>query len=154
MKTLDIKKRIREKKKEDFYKAPMVIRDSREHEFFITNDVFVDKYARLCGIYGLGVYNLLCRHSGKDQTCYPSIDLMAYRLNISRGSVIAGLKELEKHRIIQVDRVKGEPNIYTLMNKKKWGITFSKVVLMKKASQSSLEAFRELNHLKDGQPNG
>jgi hypothetical protein len=35
-------------------------------------------------------------------------------------TVIKSIKLLELHRLIKVDRVKGQPNIYWLTDKKKW----------------------------------
>ena len=127
MKTIDIRKRILQKKRKDrkykkeaSYDEPFEVRDAREHGFYITDDEYFNGMAAVCGLEALGVYNALCRHAGKDQTCYPSVDLMQRRLGISRGSVLKGLKELELHRVIGIDRAKGKPNIYTLLNKRGW----------------------------------
>jgi DNA-binding transcriptional ArsR family regulator len=120
MKTLDIKKRILQKRIKRKNSEPMEIRDAREKEFFIIDDAYLNGFAKVCGIQATATYMALCRHVGKDQTCFPSIDLMASRLGMSKRSVVHGLKELEEHRIIKVSRLKGSPNIYTLLNKRNW----------------------------------
>jgi DNA-binding transcriptional ArsR family regulator len=120
MKTLDIKKRILQKRRKQRNSDPMDIRDAREKEFFIIDDAYFNGFAKVCGIQATATYMALCRHVGKDQTCYPSVDLIAAKLGMSKRSVVHGLKELEDHRIIRVDRLKGKSNIYTLLNKRQW----------------------------------
>ena len=119
-KTLDIKKRLRKKKRDENDNKPFEVRDAREKEFFIVDDAYLNGYARECGIYASSVYFVLCRHAGREQTCYPSIALMMDKLSLARASVVKGLKILEIHNIIKVDRQKGQPNIYTLLNKRHW----------------------------------
>lgn len=119
-KLLDIRKRIRQKKKVDEYSRPIEIRDSREKEFFIVDDKYFNGFARLCGVHATIVYLALCRHAGKDQTCFPAVVYIADKTGLGTKSIIRGLKTLEAHNIIKIDRKKGEPNIYTLTNKKHW----------------------------------
>ena len=66
------------------------------------------------------VYIALCRHVGKEQVCYPSAGHLAKVLGISKVTVWRGLRELEARGLILVDRKTGEPNIYTLTNKRNW----------------------------------
>jgi hypothetical protein len=120
-KILDIKKRIRQKKvKRASFDGPMEIRDAREKEFFIIDDAYFNGFAKVCGVMATAVYMGLCRHAGKDQTCFPSVELMGARLGAGKSSIMRGLRELETHKIIKVDRLQGQPNIYTLLNKKHW----------------------------------
>lgn len=123
-KLLDIRKRIEKKKRQRKYnknKDTFEIRDNRETEFFIVNNVFVDKFMKVCGIHASCVYFALCRHANNiDQTCFPSIDLISDMLKMSSKSVAKGIRILEWHNIIKVDRVIGQPNIYILLNKKHW----------------------------------
>lgn len=96
-------------------------RDLTDGGFFCVDNEFIDQYARECGNHGSLIYMALCRYAGKDQTCFPGVVLLEKMLGISRKSVIRGLGELEKRGIIKVSRVKGRPNIYTLVNKSIWG---------------------------------
>lgn len=114
------KMRKRKKRVNTAYRGKIEIRDAREKAFFIIDDEYFNGFSRICGVQATLVYMALCRHAGKDQTCFPSVDLMSERLGVSRRSIIRGLKSLEDHRVIKVDRVRGESNIYTLTNKRVW----------------------------------
>jgi len=119
-KVLNIMKQIVRKKQIAKNKEVFLVRDAREKEFFIVDDAYMNGFAKICGVYATAVYFALCRHSGKDQMCYPSIDLIMDKLNMSRGSVVKALKILEWHKIILIDKIKGQPNVYTLTNKRHW----------------------------------
>lgn len=124
-KLLDIQNRIRHKKKVEKNYTPKLkerfeVRDSRGKEFFIVDNAFIDKYIRAIGINASCVYFALCRHADKNQLCFPSIELLSDYFKISRSSVIRAIKILEWHNIIKVDKIKGQVNIYTLINKKYW----------------------------------
>jgi hypothetical protein len=151
-KLLDIKKRIMQKKvsqkkkaKEAEYNQQIEVRDAREKEFFIVDDAYLNGYAKTCGVHASMVYFALCRHAGKDQTCFPSVGLMGSKLGMAKKTVIKGLRVLEDHKIIKVDRLHGQPNIYTLTNKRHWRKFLVSKVIPGKASVSSLKAFKELN---------
>ncbi len=102
------------------------IRDLRIKEKFFVDDLYLNGYARLCGIYATGVYLSLCRHSNKEQTCFPSKKLIAKELKISERSVFGAIKILEKWNIIRVKpqarKASGlyKNNIYILLDKSKW----------------------------------
>ena len=97
------------------------IRDLRKKEQFIVDDAYINGYAIQAGIYGTGVYLELCRHAGRDQTAFPSIEHMAEKLGIGRDSVIEGIKKLQEFNIIQVKRLgKRLCNQYTLLDKSEW----------------------------------
>jgi hypothetical protein len=152
-KVISIRKRIEGKKKsekkrvqESEYDKPMEVRDFREHGYFIIDDLFIDEYARLAGVYTSAVYFSLCRHANKDRMCWPSINRVAQQWKITARKVIQSLDWLDEHRIIKIHREAGKSNIYELLDKKKWVKMWAhKVVGMRKASGSSLEAFRKLN---------
>ena len=95
------------------------VRDLRE-KFYQVDDEYLNGWAKKCGIYATGVYNVLCRHVGKDQSCFPSVKLMSDKLAISASQVKRAIKALEAHRIIKVERFSGEKNIYWLTNKTQW----------------------------------
>ena len=102
------------------------IRDLRHKEKFQIDDEYLNGQAKLCGIYATGVYVSLCRHSDKEQQCFPSIRLIAEELKISRDSVIKGLRQLEKHQVVLTIKQKKNKtgkflnNTYFLVDKKYW----------------------------------
>jgi hypothetical protein len=118
------------------------VRDLRE-KFYIIDDAYLNGYARKCGIYATGVYNVLCRHAGIDQSCFPSIGLMSDRLGISVSQVRRAIRILESWKIIKVERVSGERNRYWLLNNSEWRADrwkeFYKVGSLRKASKAEWE---------------
>lgn len=97
------------------------VRDLRRKEKFFMDDLYLNGYAKKCGIYATGVYLSLCRHANKEQSCYPSIGKIAEELNISRSQVIRVIKVLKKHNIIRVIRIgKKLNNRYLLLDKSEW----------------------------------
>ncbi len=103
-------------KKEEFE-----IRDIRKKEQFVVDDVYLNGYAKLCGIFATGVYMALCRHADiYHQTCFPSISLLAGKLNVSKSQVIRALQILEDWNIIRREKTEGKGNRYFLIDKKHW----------------------------------
>lgn len=103
-----------------------IIRDMRKKEKYFMDDEYLNGYAKLCGVYATGVYCSLCRHSNKEQTCFPSNNLIARELDINEKTVRKSLKALVFWNIIKI--VKGKrkksgfyaPNKYTLLDKTMW----------------------------------
>ncbi len=95
------------------------VRDLRD-KFYQVDDAYLNGWARKCGIYATGVYNVLCRHVSNDQSCFPSVKLMSDKLAISQVQVKRAVKILEAHNIIKVERFSGHKNIYYLTNKTEW----------------------------------
>ncbi len=101
------------------------VRDLRVKEKFVVDDVYLNGYARHCGIYATGVYMTLCRHANNNQEAFPSVELMMEKLNISRCSVLRAIKILEDFKIIRVVKRKTEKgtyrlNLYMLLDKSQW----------------------------------
>lgn len=98
--------------------------DKRKKEKFLIDDEYINGQARICGWQATIVYNVLCRHASKEQECFPSIQLMAEKLNISRPTIIKGLQNLEKYNVIQIikNRKSGQwiNNTYILIDKLEW----------------------------------
>ena len=103
-------------KKEEFE-----IRDIRKKEQFVVDDAYLNGYAKVCGVYASGVYMALCRHADiYHQTCFPSILLLAGKLDISKSQVIRALRTLEDWNIIRREKTEGLGNRYYLIDKKHW----------------------------------
>lgn len=99
--------------------------DKRSKEKFIVDDEYLNGYAKLCGWQGTIVYISLCRHAGKDQTCFPSIDLMAEELAVDRKTIMKGIDTLIKWNVIGKDRIRNDRgtwknNSYILFDKSLW----------------------------------
>jgi hypothetical protein len=136
---------LKKQKLLDEYKRPIEVRDFRDKAFFMMDDEYFNGFSKICGAYATLVYLALCRHVGKDQTCWPSVERMADHLAISHVSVLVGLKSLEDHKIIIIKRTKGSKNYYGLIHKKHWAKKIYHKIVSGKASVSSLGAFKELN---------
>ena len=105
------------------------IRDLRKKEQFIIDDIYLNGYAKECGIYATGVYVSLCRHADKEQKSFPSLKKIAEELSISRSQVIRAIKRLEKYNIVKRERMgKKLNNRYYLIDKSEWsGRNFTSV---------------------------
>lgn len=103
------------------------IRDLRKKDQYKIDDAYLNGYARLCGIYATAVYNSLSRHANfYTQESFPSIEKISEQHNISKPSVIKGIKELEKWGIVKIIKEKDEKtkrqltNVYILADKTEW----------------------------------
>lgn len=107
-------------------KSSFIIRDLRQKDHFTVDDLYLNGYARYCGIHATGVYMALCRHANfENQQCFPSLKTIAYKLGISKSSVLRALKVLVQYNIITIERNNAIdrgwlPNIYFLMDKRVW----------------------------------
>lgn len=105
----------------------MEIRDKRNKEWFIVDNIYLNGYARIFGPIGSSVYLSLCRHADNEtQKCFPSMELIAEEIAISRQTVGKYISLLEGHGLISVQKniskkdKKRENNIYTLLDKSNW----------------------------------
>lgn len=103
------------------------VRDMRIKEKFFMDDFYLDKYASLCGPFATLVYLCLCRHADAQQASFPSGDMMAKKLKISRSSVTRGIKALVDWNIIAVERTRKSDktwlnNTYILLDKSNWSV--------------------------------
>jgi len=101
------------------------VRDLRAKEKFYVDDVYLNGYARLCGASASMVYIALCRHADKQQTCFPSMNLISEKTALSRRTVVTSIKILSSYKIIGVSRDtrtdgKYGKNTYILLDKSQW----------------------------------
>lgn len=106
-------------KKKKGIEAEFEVRDIRE-KFYQVDDTYLNGWAKKCGIYATGVYNVLCRHASRDQSCFPSVKLIADKLSVSPRQVTRAIKALEAYHIIMVERSSGGQNRYWLTDKSQW----------------------------------
>lgn len=91
------------------------------NDHFVMDDVYIDHYAKVCGVYATCVYMGPCRYADRiTQSCSPRISLLADKLNISTRQVFRVLKILEYYNIIKIERTPGEVNKYLLIDSKYW----------------------------------
>jgi len=112
--------------------------DKRKKEKFLMDDAYLNGQARLCGWQGTIVYNSLCRHADINQESFPSIKLMAEQHRVGSPTIIKGIKNLEKRKIIQVKKTRTKDgkwlnNTYVLLDKSEWD--YSQVLVEDTASR-------------------
>lgn len=103
------------------------IRDLRKKDQYKIDDAYLNGYAKLCGWQATLVYNSLSRHADfESQEAWPSIDLIADQHDVSRPTIIKGIKALEKWNIISCKKEKDnitkrqKNNVYFLLDKSVW----------------------------------
>ena len=107
-------------------KKQFKVRDLRKKDQFKIDDLYLNGYAKICGVFATAVYNSLSRHAQfGSQEAYPSIKLIAEQHAISRPSVIKGIKKLEEYGIIKIVKEKDKEgkqkrNLYFLIDKSEW----------------------------------
>jgi hypothetical protein len=121
------------------------VRDLRNKQFFVVDDVYLNGYARLLGAIASVVYFSLCRHADKDQSCFPSQKFIAEEFNIGQRTVRDKLRLLEECNIIKTAREKDNKgrwlnNTYILVDKSDW---LSKEEVAKKLGVSDTEDQRQ-----------
>lgn len=99
--------------------------DKRKKEKFMMDDKYLNGQARICGWQATLVYNSLCRHANINQESFPSIKLMTEELAVGRNTIIKGIKNLEKHNVIGVEKTRKKDgkwlnNSYILLDKSEW----------------------------------
>ena len=99
--------------------------DNRIKEKFLMDDEYLNGQAKLCGWQATIAYMSLCRHSNKEQECFPSIKLIADENGVGRDTIIKGLSKLEKRNVIKIkkQRTNGGTwlnNTYILIDKSQW----------------------------------
>lgn len=88
-----------------------------EKDCFVIDNIFIDKYAKKCGLSGCLVYMTLCRVASS--LIDYSINEISRISGLSKSSVVTGIKKLKKFNIIFVEKTNGN-NIYFLTNYKDW----------------------------------
>jgi hypothetical protein len=93
----------------------------RPYSFRVDN-IIVDEYAEKIGAIGLAIYNVLARHADRvTGICYPSIRLIARKLNLGRTTVKKYLRILLNYSLIAISSRlsdEGDPtsNLYMLLD--------------------------------------
>jgi len=96
------------------------VRDFRDKEYFIADDVFLNGFAKNMDRSEILVYLALCRHANKDQVSYPSIPYLADKFGLSERQVTRAIQGLEDRNMVFVRRDAGKHNTYLLLDKKHW----------------------------------
>lgn len=125
------------------------VRDLRKTGKFVLDDLYLNGYAKKCGVYATVVYISLCRHADKEQKCFPSISTIAQEHGISSRQVSRSLNVLEEHNIIRRERVgKKANNRYYLVDISEW--TVSPITPASDETGSPITIDSQSNHHRTG----
>jgi len=93
------------------------IRDLRDGKFLWIDKSALNLVSAQAGNTGVAVYSWLCYYANsKHQDCFPSIKTLAEHCNVCRRTVMRTVKDLERIGIVSIERKKGKPNVYKLLN--------------------------------------
>lgn len=93
------------------------IRDLRDGNFLWIDKAALRFISENAGTTAVAVYSWLCYYANfKAQDCFPSITTLAYHCGMSRRTIMRAVKELEHLKAVSIERRKGKPNIYKLLN--------------------------------------
>ena len=93
------------------------IRDLRDGKFLWIDKSALRLISESAGTMGVAVYSWLCYYANyKAQDCFPSITTLAWHCGVSRRTIMRAIKHLEQLKAISIERKKGKPNIYKLLN--------------------------------------
>jgi len=93
------------------------IRDLRDGKFLWIDKAALRLISESAGTMGVAVYSWLCYYANfKAQDCFPSITTLAYHYGVSRRTIMRAIKQLERLKAVSIERKKGKPNIYKLLN--------------------------------------
>lgn len=105
---------------------PFKVRDFRHKKWFMMDDTYLNGYAKILGPHATCVYLSLCRHAdNKEQSSFPSQELIAKEHSISRRTVESKIGLLREYNIIKTVRERSEKgrwsrNTYYLLDKSEW----------------------------------
>lgn len=91
----------------------------------MVDDTYLNGYAKHLGTTTSMVYISLCRHADKNQIAFPSQEIIAEKLGISKRTVLEKIKILEKWNLIKKEQIKNKEgkwlnNTYLLLDKIHW----------------------------------
>jgi hypothetical protein len=93
------------------------IRDLRDGKFLWIDKAALRLISESAGTMGVAVYSWLCYYANfKAQDCFPSVTTLAYHCGVSRRTIMRAVKQLERLSAVSIERKKGKPNIYKLLN--------------------------------------
>jgi DNA-binding transcriptional ArsR family regulator len=93
------------------------IRDLRDGKFLWIDKATLRIISESAGTMGVAVYSWLCYYANyKAQDCFPSVTTLAYHCGVSRRTIMRAIKQLEELKAVSIERKKGKPNIYKLLN--------------------------------------
>lgn len=119
------------------------VRDIRKQHWYHTDNIFVDVFAKVIGIYAVGVYNCLCRFSNEDGESWPSHQTMADLLSVSKRTVQDGVNTLVLHQMVRRIKKAGNKNKYYLIDRDDW-------VLRPTSEENMKQLGHDMPHLKTG----
>jgi hypothetical protein len=130
------------------------VRDFRDRGFWVSDDVYMNGYARHLGTTASMVYFCLCRHADKEQKAFPSQQLIAEELGINDRVVMRKIKLLEDWGIIKKEKTRNTAgeylfNTYFLLDKSGWKLPPTQNVHMESTYIKSTPPPTQIMYLKD-----
>ncbi|MGE0267874.1 MAG: helix-turn-helix domain-containing protein [Candidatus Omnitrophota bacterium] len=96
------------------------IRDLRDGGFLWLDKSALEFISRKTGNTAVVVYSWLCYYANaKAQNCFPSITTLANHCQISRRTVMRIIIQLERIKVVTIERQHGKPNVYKLLDVKR-----------------------------------
>ena len=80
---------------------PIELKDKRKFNFYQIDNKILDI---IRNPYAIAVYNCLVCYAFSSKKCFPSIDLLAYKCNVSKPTIFKAIKLLEEKKLISVIR--------------------------------------------------
>jgi len=95
------------------------LHDDRQPGWYYVDNALLDEYGPKIGALGIAVYSTLARYANKARVSWPSYSTMADALKLSRPTVIATVRVLVEHGLVEVETIKKDGkrpyNLYTLI---------------------------------------
>jgi len=96
------------------------IRDLRDGGFLWLDKSALEFISKKIGNTAVVVYSWLCYYANaKAQNCFPSITTLANHCQVSRRTVMRIVIQLERIRVVTIERQHGKPNVYKLLDVKR-----------------------------------
>lgn len=105
-------------KSEQIEQASLKLRDRRMPGWYWSQNELIDGWAPIIGIFAVGVYHVLARHSRDNKVAGLSIQAISSALATSRDSVFRALAVMETHGLLARRSKRGGKNVYFLLDLK------------------------------------
>ena len=79
-----------------------IITDQKRKEFFMVDNLMVDRIAPKIGLTGFAIYIALTRWAGQTESCWPSMAKLAEKLGTCENTIRSGLQILVDEKLIRV----------------------------------------------------
>ncbi|MFA5131760.1 MAG: helix-turn-helix domain-containing protein [Candidatus Paceibacterota bacterium] len=78
--------------------------NTKSGQWFSVDNILIDEYSPKIGHVALAIYICLKRHSNLESYAWPTHDLLAQELNISKRTIIRNIHLLEKYNLVIMEK--------------------------------------------------